>query len=237
MARRFLGFAGSILETAAGTGRLTRALVAAVAPDASITATDLNQPMLDRAADFVGAPTIVWRQADAQALPFEDESFEAAVCQFGVMFLPDKGKAFSQALRVLKPGGRFVFSVWDRLQDNNLSAALQQVMVRLFPEDPPKFLARIPFGYHDPAQIRRTLANAGFASIHVETVVKPTTAASAAHFAIGQCMGSPLRAEIEARRPGELQAVVDAVSQALTEQFGDGRIVAQGQALVVTSVK
>ncbi|HZZ86906.1 MAG TPA: methyltransferase domain-containing protein [Caulobacteraceae bacterium] len=235
LAGLFAGFDGALLETAAGTGRVTRALDRVVAPMASLTASDLNQPMLERAAALVGAPRITWRQADAQALPFDDRSFDAVVCQFGVMFLPDKAAAFAEALRVLRDGGRFVFSVWDRLEANELSAELQQALGRLFASDPPQFLARAPFGYHDEAAIRRALAAAGFGSVAVETVAKVTPAASAARFAIGQCMGSPLRAEIESRRPGGLQSVIDEVSQALARRFGDGAIEARGQALVVTA--
>ncbi|HWA60367.1 MAG TPA: class I SAM-dependent methyltransferase [Caulobacteraceae bacterium] len=211
MAARFAGFGGAILETAAGTGRLTRALAAA-APQAALAATDLNQPMLDRAAALVTAPGVRWRQADAQALPFEDRSFDAVVCQFGVMFLPDKLAGFSEARRVLRPGGRFVFSVWGDLAENELSVALQEALARLFPDDIPQFLPRSPFGYHDEDEIGGVLAAAGFGAVDTETVTRVAAAESVGHFAVGQCMGSPLRAEIEARLPGGLDRTVEEVT-------------------------
>lgn len=232
-AERFRGFAGSILETAAGTGRVTRALAAA-APAAAITATDLNPPMLDRAQTLVAAPNVRWRQADAQDLPFEDRSFDAMVCQFGVMFLPDKPRAFAEARRVLRPGGRFVFSVWADLEANEISAALQDILDHLFPDDGPQFLPRAPFGWNDPAAIRAALAAGGFPSADIETVSRMTVADSAAQFAIGQCLGSPLRAEIEARRPGAAEAVVEEVTRALAGRFGSGPIRTKAEALLVT---
>jgi ubiquinone/menaquinone biosynthesis C-methylase UbiE len=235
LARRFEGFQGAVLETAAGTGRVTRALAAAIDPRATLTATDLNEPMLARAAEAVHAPNITWRQADAQALPFGDDTFDAMVCQFGVMFFPDKAAAFSEARRVLKPGGRFVFNVWDSLQANDVSRVAHETVAALFPDDPPEFMTRTPFGYHDEPRIRSTLTEAGFADVQVEVVALPTPAKSAAEAAVGLCSGTPLRGEIEARRPEGLDTVIDAVAQALSRQFGQGPVLGKGQALVVTA--
>jgi ubiquinone/menaquinone biosynthesis C-methylase UbiE len=234
LARRFVGFSGALLETAAGTGRVTRALAAA-APQAEITATDLNAPMLERAAERLSDPRIRWQAADAQALPFPDRSFDAVVCQFGVMFFPDKAAGFAEARRVLRPGGRFVFNVWDRLEANDLSQALHAAVAVLFPDDPPGFMARTPFGWNDPDRIRAMLSDAGFARVAIETVALETPAASAADFAAGMCTGSPLRAELEARAPDGLQDVVDQAAAALVRRFGDGPLAGHGQALVVTA--
>ena len=162
LAARFAGFEGDVLETAAGTGRVTRALAAA-APAARITATDLNAAMLEEAQRIGGADGVTWRAADALALPFADASFDAVVCQFGVMFFPDKAAGYGEARRVLRPGGRFVFSVWDRLEANALSHVAQAAVAGLFPDDPPLFLARTPFGYHDAGAIAAALMAAGFA--------------------------------------------------------------------------
>ncbi|MDB5422846.1 MAG: SAM-dependent methyltransferase [Phenylobacterium sp.] len=235
LARRFTGFAGALLETAAGTGRVTRALAQALSPRAAITATDLNAPMLARAAQVVRAPNVTWREADAQALPFGDASFDAVVCQFGVMFFPDKAAGFSEARRVLKPGGRFVFSVWDSLEANDISRAVHEAVASLFPDNPPSFYARTPFGYHDEAQIRAALAKAGFGEVEVERVALPTRSGSAADAATALCTGTPLRAEIEARRPDGLEDVVRAVTPALAREFGQGAVVGRGQALVVSA--
>lgn len=238
LAQRFRGFQGDLLETAAGTGRVTRALVEAAGPNASITATDLNAPMLARAAELLNRPNVTWRQADAQALPFADASFDAVVCQFGVMFFPDKAAGLAEAGRVLRPGGRFVFNVWDKLEANTLSKVAHDALAALFPEDPPRFLERTPFAWHDPTAIREALAQAGFDSIEIETIALPTPARSAAEFAEGLCLGSPLRADLEARRPAdELDAIVQAVAQALAREFGDGPIVGAGQALVVSAAR
>jgi SAM-dependent methyltransferase len=235
LGQRFAGFDGALLETAAGTGRATRALALAAAPSATITATDLSAPMLARAAQVVTAPNVAWQEADALALPFEDASFDAVACQFGVMFFPDKVAGFAEARRVLKPGGRLVFSVWDRIEDNDIPLLVRETVTALFPDDPPGFFARGPFSWHDKTQIREALAQAGFGAIEIETVRLPTPARSAIEAATGLCAGSPMAGEIEARRPGALDATVQAVAQALVRRFGDGPLAGQGQALVVTA--
>jgi ubiquinone/menaquinone biosynthesis C-methylase UbiE len=202
-----------ILETAAGTGIVTEALAAAL-PDADIVATDLNQAMLDEAASRLGADRIEWREADAQALPFEDASFDAVVCQFGAMFFPDRAAAYREARRVLRPGGRFLFNVWDRLEANPVSAACARAVADLFPDDPPSFLSRVPFGYHDRAAIEGELRSAGFSDVSSETVslascVVPEQAAR------GLCLGSPLRSEIEARDSARLDEAAASAARAL----------------------
>ncbi|WP_339913606.1 class I SAM-dependent methyltransferase [uncultured Brevundimonas sp.] len=234
LARRFAGFEGVILETAAGTGRVTCALAAA-APDATIVATDLNPAMLAQAVQVVSAPNISWSEADAQALPFADATFDAVVCQFGAMFFPDKATAYAEARRVLRPGGQFVFSVWDRMETNELTLAVHQTVGACFPDDPPNFLTRTPFGYHDADAIHRAVSVAGFSDVSVETVSLATPAASTAGFVRGQCQGSPLAAEIEARRPQGLEQVVETVTAELTRRLGPGPISGRGQALVVTA--
>lgn len=234
MARRFAGFEGALLETAAGTGRVTRALAQA-APRAQITATDLNQPMLDTAAALTGAPNVAWRQADAQALPFDDASFEAVACQFGVMFFPDKAAGFSEARRVLKPGGRLVFNVWDDLAANDISRVVGEAVAGMFPKDPPAFLERTPFGYHDRAAIEAALQAAGFQGVTIEAVTLGLSSPSARDAATGLCAGTPLRGEIEARDPEGLDGAIEAATAALTEAFGGGHVVGNGRALVVSA--
>jgi ubiquinone/menaquinone biosynthesis C-methylase UbiE len=237
MAARFRGFEGALLETAAGTGRVTRALAAAVGPNARIVATDLNEPMLAKAAALTDAANVEWRQADGQTLPFSDRAFDAVVCQFGVMFYPDKAAGYAEAHRVLKPGGRYVFSVWDDLAANDLSAEFQKVLDDLFPESKPSFIRRTPFGHHDRETIRTAMTTAGFASVEMDQVERPTPAASTAEFAMSLCLGSPLRAELESLRPGQLQPAAEGVAAKLVERFGPGPVVGHGQALVVTGVR
>lgn len=234
LAARFKGFDGELLETAAGTGRVTRALAEA-APLAAITATDLNEPMLAKAASSVRAANVRFQQADAQALPFPDHRFEAVVCQFGVMFFPDKAKAFAETRRVLRPHGRFVFNVWGDLAHNDIARGVHEAVAAFFPQDPPAFLARTPYGWNDRQVITAALSAAGFADVQVETVALPTPAASAADAARGLCLGSPLRGEIEARGPDRLEPAAQAAAEALEARFGAGRIAPPGQALVVTA--
>jgi SAM-dependent methyltransferase len=235
LAGRFAGFEGAILETAAGTGRVTRALAEAIGPRATILATDFSEPMLAQAMKVVSSPKIAWRQADATALPFEDASFDAVVCQFGLMFFPDKAAGYAEARRVLRPNGRFVFSVWDDIQANDLSFVVGEAVAALFPDNPAEFLQRGPFGYHDEALIRDGLAGAGFIDVVVERVVLETPAASAEDAATAIVKGSPLGVEIEARHPGRVDEAVEATTRALIARFGAGRLSAKGRALVVTA--
>lgn len=237
LAGRFAGTDGAILETAAGTGRVTRALAEATGSEATITATDLSEAMLARAREVVTSPKITWRQADALALPFADGAFDAVVCQFGAMFFPDKVTAYGEARRVLRPGGRFVFSVWDDIEANDISWIIAEEVAALFPDNPAQFLTRGPFGYHDEAVIRDQLSKAGLGDIVAERVVLETPAASAADAALAVVRGSPLGADIEARHPGRVGEAVEAASRALAARFGDGPLTAKGRALVVTAVR
>jgi ubiquinone/menaquinone biosynthesis C-methylase UbiE len=167
----------NILETAAGTGVLTQA-IASQLPQARLVATDLNQPMLDRAAAKLSREKrIEYRQADALALPFEDASFDAVACQFGAMFFPDKVQGYKEARRVLKPGGRFFFSVWGKISENEFADVVTQALAEVFPDDPPRFMARTPHGYHDAERIRADLNAAGFTNIAIDPVEARSKAA------------------------------------------------------------
>src|SRR5712692_9978628 len=155
------GSRSRVLEIAAGTGEVTRALASVLPESVSIIATDLNQAMLDQAAAVGTKRTVEWRQADAMQLPFHDGAFDAVVCQFGVMFFPDRPRAFSEARRVLRPGGAFLFSAWDKLAENEFADAVTEGLATLFPADPPRFMERLPHGYHERARIERDLADGG----------------------------------------------------------------------------
>jgi SAM-dependent methyltransferase len=227
--------AGRVLEIAAGTGVVTRRLASVLPGDASIVATDLNQSMLDLAS-AVGTPRPVeWRQADAMQLPFGDETFDAVVCQFGAMFFPDKAKAFSEARRVLRPGGIFIFNVWDRIEENEFADIVTAALEPLFPQDPPRFLARTPHGYHDRSMIERDLERGGFtAPPGFSTVAARSRAASPRVPAIAYCQGTPLRSEIEARDAARLAEATDIAAQAIARRFGPGAVDGKIQAHVVT---
>ena len=223
---------GSLLEVAAGTGVVTRRLAAALPPSVSLVATDLNQPMLDEGKARGTSRPVEWRQADAQELPFPDRSFDVVVCQFGVMFFPDKAKAFSEARRVLRPGGRFLFNVWDRIEENEFADEVTNSLAPVFPADPPRFLARTPYGYHDRRVIERDLAAGGFAgSASITTVREQSRAASPQVPAIAFCQGSPLRSEIEAR--GRLDQATAVAAEAIARRFGRGAVTGKIQAHVI----
>ncbi|MFB8238119.1 class I SAM-dependent methyltransferase [Kitasatospora purpeofusca] len=224
-----------VIETAAGTGAVTRELAAVLPGETSITATDLSRPMLDRARALVPGRPVRWAEADAMALPFPDGSCDAVVCQFGVMFFPDRPRAFGEALRVLRPGGALLFNVWDAIEANGLSAVAEAAVAGVFPADPPDFLSRVPYGYHDAATIARDLADGGFTSTpRIETVAERCRAASAREVAVALCQGTPLRTEIEARAGSTLDEVTRAVGAAVAERFGTGPVEGPLSALVVT---
>lgn len=224
-----------VLELAAGTGVVTRAMASTLPGNVDIVATDLNQAMLDHAAAMGTARAVEWRQADAMRLPFPDASFDAVVCQFGVMFFPDKAKAFAEARRVLKPGGACVFNVWDRIEDNEFADEVTKALEPVFPGDPPRFMARIPHGYHDRRTIERDLAGGGFTGrAAFDTVTARSRAASPRIPAVAYCQGTPLRNEIEARDAARLNEATDAAAAAIAKRFGQGAVEGRIQAQVVT---
>jgi ubiquinone/menaquinone biosynthesis C-methylase UbiE len=224
-----------VLETAAGTGIVTRALAGSLSPGARIVATDLNQPMLDHAANKVSSSRVSWQKVDAQALPFPDGAFDAVVCQFGVMFFPDKQKAYSEARRVLKPGGHFVFNVWDKLEHNEFPNLVTAAVPDMFPDDPPRFLARTPHGHHDRDAIIAELRSAGFVNVEVETLTRRSLAPSCRDPAIGFCQGTPLRSEIEARDANRLVEATEMAANRIAERFGNGPVDGMIQAHVITA--
>ena len=225
-----------VLEIAAGTGALTVELLRQLPRDTAIIATDLNQAMLDVAATKLPHGAVTLRACDAMQLPLPDQSFDAVACQFGVMFLPDKTAGFRGIRRVLRPGGRFLFSVWDDLESNVLSAVVEAAVAKAFPNDPPAFFRRTPFGYHDQAAITATLREAGFSDVIAETVTLPSRAPSAEHVAIAICQGTPLRGEIEQRAPGRLAEITDLAREAVAAAHGSGPVEAPMQALVFEAV-
>lgn len=207
-----------ILETAAGTGIVTRALHRAV-PQAQIVATDVNPVMLQVAAQHLGSDRVSFQPADAQNLPFADASFDLVVCQFGVMFFPDKVRANEEARRVLRSNGHYLLVTFDRLERNPVPQTAGNAVAALFADNPPEYMERGPFSYVDPALIERDLLAAGFTDIKVETV-SLTSRVSARDAAQGMVLGSPLRSEIERRDGSALDRALDAVTAALARWEG-----------------
>lgn len=223
-----------VLEIAAGTGVVTRALAKALDADVQIIATDLNQAMLDQAATVATARPVQWRQADAQDLPFEDGSFDVVVCQFGAMFFPDKARAFAEARRVLRPGGTYVFSVWDRIEANEFADAVTAALAVRIPHDPPRFLARTPHGYFDRDTIARDVAAGGFTrEVQIDTIAARSRATSAHVPAFAYCEGTVLRNEIEARGLALAEAT-DCATAEIVRRFGYGAVEGAIQAHVIS---
>jgi ubiquinone/menaquinone biosynthesis C-methylase UbiE len=227
----------AILETAAGSGVVTRALAPKLAAGSTYIVTDLNQPMLDQ-AEARQAPDarITWRQADALDLPFRDQSFDTICCQFGVMFFPDRVAGYAEARRLLRPGGHLIFSAWDRIEENHFADLVTKTAAEIFPDAPPQFLARTPHGYHDIEQIRRDLTAAGFTQIDITTLEQTSSAPSPRHPAVAYCHGTPLRDEIERRDPALLEFVTDRATEAIAERHGDGAVSGKIQGHVVVAV-
>ncbi|GEP55650.1 class I SAM-dependent methyltransferase [Reyranella soli] len=224
-----------VLETAAGTGVLTRALGERLPASTHVVATDLNQAMLDQAAKRQPTRAVEWKQADALGLPFADRSFDAVACQFGAMFFPDKVQGYREARRVLRPGGRFLFNVWDKIADNEFADVVTQTLAEMFPADPPRFMARTPHGHHDVERIRRDLAAAGFSDVSIDAVDARSRAPSARHVAIAYCQGTPLRNEIEARGATRLEEATDRAAAAVAQRFGTAAVDGRIRAIVISA--
>jgi ubiquinone/menaquinone biosynthesis C-methylase UbiE len=225
----------AVLEVACGTGAVTRGLLGRLPASARLVATDLNQGMIEVARSLTPAdPRLEWRAADGTALPFADGEFDAVVCQFGIMFFPDKLAGMREARRLLKPGGRYLFNVWDAFEHNAFGRVTHATIASFFESDPPAFYLT-PFGYHGVEVIERTLREAGFGEIRIERVQKELTGPSARDFATGLVRGNPVALSI-AERGVDQERVVGAVAEALRPFYGDGPMRGTIRAVVVTAV-
>jgi ubiquinone/menaquinone biosynthesis C-methylase UbiE len=215
---------GSVLELACGTGIVTRRLRDGLPAEVKLVATDLSEPMMTFAQKKFDANELVdWQQADASSLPFPAGSFDAVVCQFGLMFVPDKLQAMGEAKRVLKPGTSFLFNVWAALDRNDFARITHETVGAFFKNDPPSFY-EVPFGYHDRAEIESSLREAGFESVRCTEVSPAGRSLPAATAAIGLVEGSPIAQAITERDPAALPHVREAVADALRKHFGEGSI-------------
>jgi SAM-dependent methyltransferase len=229
---------GDVLVVACGTGVDTRVLADALPPSVTITATDLVPGMVERAERRGTSRAVTWDVADAQGLPYDDASFDVVVCQFGAMFFPARVEAFAEAARVLRPAGRFGLAVWDRIEANDFGATVADTMRDLFPEDPPGFLERMPYSYHDADVIVADLVAGGLVVPDaVERVRHEARAASPEAVAAAFCGGTPLRDQLQGGGPDRLRRALDGAARVLAERFGPADLKGCTAALVATAVK
>jgi ubiquinone/menaquinone biosynthesis C-methylase UbiE len=225
-----------VLEVAAGSGVVSRAVAAVLDASATYVVTDLSPLMLKRAESMeVDQGRIVWRPADAMDLPFNDDSFDLVLCQFGAMFFPDRVRAYKEARRVLRGDGAFVFNMWDRIEENDFAYEVTRALADMFRDDPPTFLPRTPHGHYDTATYRSELAAAGFEHVTVEPVEAASTAPNPAIPAIAYCQGTPLRNEIEARNARGLEEATTRATNAIRDRFGDRFLESRIRAFVITA--
>jgi SAM-dependent methyltransferase len=224
-----------VLEVACGTGRVTRRLLERLAGTGTIVATDLNEAMMACGKSQLGErPGLQWRQADATALPFEDRAFDAVVCQFGLMFFPDKAAALREAFRVLAPGGVYLFNVWGAMSTNPLQRITHETAVRFFPADPPRFY-EVPCSLHEPAPLQVLLAAAGFTGVEIVHLDKTGTSPSTDEAAVGLLDGNPIAAAIVERRAEALPEVRRAVAERIAAELGDRPVRAPLRAVVLSA--
>lgn len=246
-----------ILELAAGTGIVTRAIAASMPEGATLVATDISPAMLEVAKQTVGdlasdsrparatlaahavhtshTPRVTFQPVDACTLPFPDASFDALACQYGVMFFPDKVSAMKHARRVLKPGGRYVFNVWDSLAHNPIPQAVHEFLAREFPNNPPQFLSQMPYGWHDRAEIERVTRAGGFASVTLETVDFPSIAPTARDAARAWLEGTPLFPALQERGVTDIAPLRRRVAEMLVAKFGNKPCRSTMRAIVVAA--
>lgn len=223
-----------VLEVACGTGIVTRRLRDALAASATVVATDLNEAMIAHAQQAVPAAGVVWRQADAQSLPFADDSFDLLVCQFGFMFLPDRVQGFREARRVLAGGGLLLASIWHSMEANPFAQVIHDTLAGLFPTDPPRFL-ETPYGYHDSARIGADMRQAGWKNVQFDSVQVRQRSPSAADFATGFALGSPLTHQLK-ERGADPDAVAKELTRPLIRLGGDRPFTVELSATVITAI-
>lgn len=226
-----------VLELACGTGRVTKHLASLLQQDNHVIATDLNAAMIEVARNIVKDPKIKWMVADAQELPFSDDTFDHIICQFGVMFFPDKLKAFKEAYRTLQTGGRFLFNTWGSLDVNPRPAIIRDVMEKIMGDGAPDFMTKGPYSFYDTAVIHDLLSNAGFNKITMEVVQKTTYYTTANDLIKGFADGSPLNGYLVKLSPSLQQEIRQRLREAIVAQFGETHIISPMEAIVCSAFK
>ncbi|MEO6695417.1 MAG: class I SAM-dependent methyltransferase [Ignavibacteria bacterium] len=226
----------AVLELACGTGRVTKHLRNIFPASTELIATDLNEAMLDVAKKTIDNEGITFQVVDAQELPFDDNCVGLVVCQFGFMFFPDKAKAFSEAYRVLKPGGYLLFNTWDKLENNQLVNTAKTIVTKFFDNDPPVFY-QVPFSMHDENNIQKLMEDAGFKNIEIIKVTKEGRSPTSQDAVKGLITGNPISKEITDKDPAALEKISEQVEKEIIKRFGSKPVVTELNALVCKGSK
>lgn len=224
------------LEIACGTGRVTRHLRNALPSTSRLIASDMSEDMLTVAQNKLAGLNIEWKIVDAQNLPFHDNSFDLVVCYFGYMFAPDKDKAFAEAFRVLRKGGRLLMATWDKLESSGISNVFRTTLKHYLGDTLPETY-KAPYSMHDPELIISMLKNAGFSNVESQKVARNATAESASKAAYGVVNGGTLYNEISKREPRLIERISTDVEKGLAEKYGKAPMVAPMIAIITNAIK
>ena len=177
-----------------------------------------------------------FQQANALELDFPTDYLDAVACQFSLMFFPDKLRSIQEVFRVLKPGGSYVFNIWDSYEHNDLIKSVNHILHDLFPDNPPPFFD-VPYGYYQIDPIKELLGQAGFGDIDISILPKISTAESARHVALGYIRGTPVCLQIVEREQLSVDQVMDQVEARLIKEYGNGAVSAKMQGIVFKAHK
>jgi SAM-dependent methyltransferase len=227
----------AVLEVACGTGRVTKYLPNTLHPSAQMVITDINPAMVEYAKKVCGTnPRFQWDIVDAVKLPYKAAQFDGILSAFGVMFYSDRRKAYEEAMRVLKPGGVFVFTAWDKMENNPSAHMTTKTLQHFFPENTPAFY-HVPFSYWHEPTIHADLTAAGFTSVQMELLNLTGHADSPQSAARGLLEGTPVYTEIIARDESVLAPLNKHLAALLEKRFGSRDLKVPLQARLVTAIK
>lgn len=211
--------AKNILEIACGTGRVTKHLRKLFPYTVKIIATDINPEMLKVAKKNIEDNSVQFKIADAQELPFADNTFDLIVCQFGYMFVPDKPKAFAEAYRVLKKGGCLLFNTWDSIENNAVINTVNKIIANFLSDAPPKFF-QVPFSMNNKDELLQLVQGAKFTKINISKVKKEAISHSALEVVKGLITGNPVYNEIIQKDPSAPKMLIEKAEKEVVKTYG-----------------